>query len=127
MQGQGTANRAASSDGGNHDVTRRTAGIDVGEERLMEAIRDLCRLLGLRAFHCYDARRSWGRGYPDLTVAGAGGVIFRECKTEQGKTTAEQDDWGAVLQASGQDWAVWRPSDLTSGRVQRELEKVRTR
>jgi hypothetical protein len=101
--------------------------LDVGEAQLMEAIRDLSRLFGLRVFHCYDARRGWGRGYPDLTIAGNGGVIFRECKTERGKTSAEQDDWAVVLQAAGQDWAIWRPSDLTSGRIQRELEKVRGR
>lgn len=102
----------------------RALTLEMSETRLTEAIRELSRLLGLRIFHCYDARRSWGPGYPDLTIVGPRGVIFRECKTENGKTSTDQDGWAVALQEAGQDWAIWRPSDLASGRIKRELERL---
>lgn len=94
----------------------------------MESVRGLCRLYGLHAFHCQDSRGSWGPGFPDLVIAGPGGVIFRECKTQRkGAMTVLQDGWAVALQGAGQDWAVWRPADLASGRIQRELERLAKR
>jgi|SRR5215472_15125922 len=107
-------------------ASRRTT-LDVSEAQLMEWIRELCSLLRLRVFHCADARRSWGPGFPDLVIVGPGGVMFRECKTFNGKTSADQDSWAVTLQEAGQDWALWRPQDWMSGRVRRELERLAIR
>lgn len=90
----------------------------------MEAIRAMVRDLGLLAFHAADSRRSWGRGYPDLTITGRGGTIFRECKTEAGSLSPEQRQWGDTLKRGGGNWAVWRPRDLLDGSIGRELAAV---
>ena len=70
----------------------------------MEHVRRLCSDLGLRAFHAADSRRSWGPGYPDLTIAGPGGVLFRELKTARGYLTRPQMERDAQLPPS-------RPAD----------------
>lgn len=51
-----------------------------------------------------------GSGYPDLTLARNGRVIWIELKQELGKTFVEQARWGAHLPADA--WFVIRPSSL---------------
>jgi hypothetical protein len=84
----------------------------------------MVRDLGLLAFHAADSRRSWGRGYPDLTITGRGGCIWRECKTEHGSLSPEQRQWGDTLKLGGQDWRIWRPRDLLDGTIARELTDI---
>ena len=107
-------------------MTRDPRALAMSEAELMEAIRALVRDLGLHAFHAADSRRSWGRGYPDLTIAGKGGVIFREAKTEAGSLSPEQRQWGEALKLGGGNWAVWRPRDLPlfGGSIGRELASL---
>jgi hypothetical protein len=49
---------------------------------------------------------------------------MRELKTEHGKVTPAQENWGDWLRLAGVDWGVWRPADLRSGRIQRELMAI---
>jgi hypothetical protein len=58
-------------------------------------------------------------------VAGKQGTAFRELKTATGTVTPMQSEWGLMLRRGGQDWDVWRPEDLASGRIQKELEAIR--
>ena len=95
------------------------------ETQLMERIRALIRWQKLSAFHAYDSRRSWGRGFPDVLVVGRGGILFREVKSATGTTTGDQDWWGWLLTEAGADYAIWRPADLESGRIQQELAGIR--
>jgi hypothetical protein len=74
-------------------------------------------------FHLTRPQRL-GKGLPDLIVAGPNGVIWRELKVPPGTLTPEQVQWKWTLLASGQDWAVWLPADLDSGRITRELEQI---
>lgn len=96
---------------------------DRGPDSLDAHVRRLLRDLGLRGYHTHDSRRSHG-GYPDWTVAGIGGVLFRELKTQRGKVSREQQAWLDALAAAGQDAGVWRPMDLLSGRIARELAAI---
>ncbi len=105
-------------------MTRHPRAAAMSEAELMEQIRYMVRDLGLSAFHAADSRRSWGRGYPDLTIAGRGGCIWRECKTESGSLSPEQRQWGEVLKLGGGNWAVWRPRDLLDGSIGRELASL---
>jgi hypothetical protein len=105
-------------------VTRDLIAKAMTEAELMEAIRAMVRDLGLDTFHAADSRRSWGRGYPDLTIAGRAGVIWRECKTEHGSLSPEQRAWGDTLKRGGGNWRVWRPRDLLDGSIGRELASV---
>ena len=94
------------------------------ERDLQRAVIDLCRWLGLAYFHDNDSRRNRA-GFPDLVVCGSAGFLFRELKTETGRLRPEQLDWLSRLEQGGADAAIWRPSDLASGRVKGELEAIR--
>ena len=82
----------------------------------------LCARLGVRWYHAYDSRRSVP-GWPDLVIVGRE-VLFRELKSDAGTLRPEQQQWRDTLRAAGADWAVWRPSDLTSGRIETELRAL---
>ena len=73
--------------------------------------------------HNSDSRRAH-RGFPDWVIAGPGGVLWRELKREGKHPTEEQDAWLCMLTDAGEDADVWRPSDLYSGRIARELAAV---
>jgi hypothetical protein len=101
------------------------AAAAMSEDDLERAIRRIIAdLPALGAFHARDSRRSAGPGYPDWTIAGPGGVIWRELKTMRGRLTREQDDWLCLLTDAGGDAGVWRPDVLLSGQVARELAAV---
>jgi hypothetical protein len=93
------------------------------ERDFQRAVIDLIRWLGLHYFHDNDSRRNRA-GYPDLTIAGRGGHIFRELKTATGRLRPEQMDWISILTLAGADVAVWRPVDLTSGVIEKELKQL---
>lgn len=104
------------------------------EDELLRAVLDLCRLRGVLAHHCRPARLADGtwrtpiqgdKGFPDLVIVGARGVLFRELKSQGGVFTGEQAQWFRRLTNAGQDVAAWRPSDMASGRIPREIEAIR--
>lgn len=73
-------------------------------------------------YHTHDSRRS-EPGFPDLVLVHPRHcwVLFRELKTEKGRTTAKQDEWILGLGLAGLDAGVWRPRDWVSRRIQTEL------
>lgn len=97
------------------------------EADLQRAVMDLARWLGLLVFHSGDSRRDSCAGYPDLTIAGQRGVIWRELKAATGRLRPEQSDWLTRLQLAGADADVWRPTDMTSGRIRTEMTQLTTR
>ncbi|XTZ13883.1 hypothetical protein ACQSSU_20515 [Micromonospora echinospora] len=105
------------------------------EEDLKKAIIQLCRTLGLKVAHFRPARTEdggWrtpveadGKGWPDLTIVGPGGVLYRELKSKTGVVEPDQKVWLGVLAAAGQNAKVWRPIDLLNGTIGRELQAIR--
>ena len=93
---------------------------DRGADSLDAHVRRLLRDLSLSGYHTKDSRRS-ARGYPDWTIAGPGGVIWRELKTQRGRVAPEQQAWLDILAAGGGNAGVWRPIHLLSGQIAREL------
>lgn len=64
------------------------------------------------------------RGYPDFTIAGPGGLLFREVKCASRMSRA-QLAWGRALAGAGADYKVWRgPDDWESGLIDAELRAV---
>lgn len=96
----------------------------MNERQFQGAVIDLCKLYGIAWYHTYDSRNSVA-GWPDLALCGAGGFMLRELKTERGELTSDQDEWGFRLRNAGVNWDVWRPADLRSGRIERELMAIR--
>lgn len=95
----------------------------MSEQALQQAVIQLARLLGIEWYHTHDSRRS-RKGFPDLVLCGSR-LLYRELKTQVGKLTTEQEQWGARLKRAGQSWDVWRPDDLQSGRILDELMAIR--
>lgn len=107
------------------------------EDDLLRAVLDMCRLFHLRVAHFRpaqmkdrDGRARWvtavqadGKGYPDLTIVGPAGLMFRELKSSTGSVTPEQKTWLLVLSRVA-DADTWRPTDLRSGRIERELRAL---
>ncbi|HEV2256109.1 MAG TPA: VRR-NUC domain-containing protein [Streptosporangiaceae bacterium] len=96
---------------------------DRGRDSLDAHVRRLVADLGLLRYHTHDARRS-PKGFPDLVLAGPGGVLFRELKTQRGQPTPEQQQWLDALAAANADVDIWRPADLLSRRIARELANI---
>jgi hypothetical protein len=94
------------------------------ERDFQRAVIDLIRWLGLLSFHSTDSRRDTSAGFPDLVISGQGGVLYRELKSERGRLRPEQLDWLSRLTQGGADAAIWRPSDMTSGRIKEELTAI---
>jgi hypothetical protein len=94
----------------------------MSEAGLEGHVRRLIKDLGLWGFHPFDSRRS-KEGWPDWTIVGTR-IIYRELKAERGVVSAAQRTVGELLTGAGGDWAVWRPTDLLSGRVARELAGI---
>jgi hypothetical protein len=78
----------------------------------------------------FNHRVAANQGFPDLMIVGPGGVIFRELKTLAGMGSdglaPAQSIWRDRLKAAGQDWDIWTPADLDSGRIERELTAIET-
>jgi hypothetical protein len=84
------------------------------EKSFQQAVVDLARLLQWRVYFTRDSRGS-PSGWPDLALCRER-LIFRELKTNTGRLTPEQEQWGDVLTRAGCDWAIWRPSDWPTNR-----------
>jgi hypothetical protein len=95
----------------------------VSEAELERAVRDLLKLTRLYGYHTRDSRGS-AAGFPDWCIIGKRVVLWRELKSEVGQLTSEQRRVRDMLVATGANWAVWRPSDLHSGRIFRELKAI---
>src|SRR5271157_26495 len=90
----------------------QTLAAAMSEAQLEEHVRELCKGLGITP------------GVPDDILIGPQGVMWRELKTMRGKVTRAQQLLGEALLAAGQDWGVWRPGDLLSWRIARELVEL---
>lgn len=111
-----------------------TAAPPMSEDQLLTAVLGLCRTLHLHVAHFRPALAKSGRwltavqgdgkGYPDLTIAGPGGQMWRELKAEGKYPTPEQRVWIARLVEGGGDVDVWKPRDLRSGRIAGELQAL---
>ncbi len=101
------------------------------EEQLLAEVMARCEQLAVACVHVsavhHNRRRQNLIGFPDLFLCGPGGVAFRELKREGGWLRPTQTNWKYRLLAAGQDWGVWQPSDLETGKVDKELAALARR
>lgn len=93
------------------------------EDQLQTSVMQLAQFLGYELrYHNPDSRRSQA-GFPDLVLGSLSRrrVLFRELKTSTGRVRPAQILCMKILKLAGLDVDVWRPEDLQSGRIMREL------
>lgn len=85
------------------------------ENELKHKILELAYRNGWSVFHMTQSniRGSQGKGYPDLTIARDGEVLWMELKQEGEKLSPYQSDWFFALPRCHKI----QPSDWESGRV----------
>jgi hypothetical protein len=93
------------------------------EAQLDAEVRKIAQHYGVHAHHKRNSVDE-APGFPDWVLVGQGGVLWRENKTETGTLSTEQRMMSMVLRALDLDWAVWRPRDVRSGRIRREIAAV---
>jgi hypothetical protein len=111
---------------------RDVLAAQVSEDQLLRAVLEHAAWLGLLVHHCRPARTAKGwrtpiqgtRGFPDLAIAGPGGLLLPETKSTTGSLDPDQRRWRDVLLASGQPWRLWRPQQWLSGQIRAELEAL---
>ena len=101
----------------------RDPRLEMSEDALEEHVRRLCKDLGVVRVHHRDSRQTTS-GWPDDVLLGPGGCLFRELKRQDGRATGTQEAMLAALIVAGQDAAIWRPEDLLSGRIAREITAI---
>jgi hypothetical protein len=99
------------------------------EAELLTEVTTRCEQRGIWWVHIdtpfHNKRRQNMAGFPDLFLCGTKRTAFWELKSQYGKMSgSKQTDWKYRLQAAGQDWHLFRPSDLESGRIDRELDQL---
>jgi hypothetical protein len=104
---------------------------DRGDDSLEAHLRRLMKDLGLTGFHVEKSldveknRKNVSvKGWPDWTIRGPRGVLFRELKSQRGRVTPEQREWLDALAANGMNVGVWRPASLLSGAIAAELAGI---
>ena len=96
------------------------------EEQLQNHVISTAKARGWIHYQTHDSRRSPG-GFPDLALVHPkkGLFMLRELKSEKGGFRSMQRDWLNYSTAAGVDAGVWRPADVVSGRVEKELSGAR--
>lgn len=93
------------------------------EKELQAAVIEAAHLFGWRVAHFRPALTQSGKwatamqgdpGYPDLTMARDGEILFVELKSETGRIRPEQKIW---IDALTPHVVVWRPSDWINGTI----------
>lgn len=97
---------------------------DMPEKTLEAHVRKILKSLqavglNLLSYHTHRSDRS-EPGFPDWVFVGEW-VMFRELKREKGRVRPEQKMWLDRITTLGEDAGIWRPADLASGRIAREL------
>lgn len=98
----------------------------LSERDLSDNIVALARMLGYRV-HRDPMWRPTGTdaGFPDLTLARIGRLVFLELKSKHGKLSGEQEHWRACLEGNARlgtlEYYVIRPADWYAGTVEEIL------
>jgi len=109
------------------DVGARPSIWTMTEAELQAEVIALCKRHRVRWIHVSTVRFNNApdlKGFPDLQLIGRCRIAYRELKKQSGRMNPEQTTWKYALVATGADWDLWRPSDLESGRIEREITEL---
>ena len=90
------------------------------EASFLQQVKALAYLHGWAFHHATPSMTSKGKwittgavGFPDLVLAHrARGLIFAELKTDLGRLSEHQLDWGEAIVTAGGEYHLWRPQNL---------------
>jgi hypothetical protein len=93
---------------------------DASERLFQDNVKRIAKMTGWQIFHASPKQVrpgimvSDGPGFPDLVLVSTigRGIIWAELKTEQGRLSPIQKQWGQNILANGGEYYVWRPSQL---------------
>ena len=92
---------------------------DASERIFQDKVEQIAKMNGWLIFHASPhlvrpgVWRSDGRGFPDLVlVHKSRGLIFAELKTDLGRLSEHQLDWGEAIVSAGGEYHLWRPQNL---------------
>ena len=102
-------------------LTKEGKAAVVSERDFQRSVVELATALGWMIYHQLDAgtckkcgafnfSKRIGPGYPDLTLAGHGRVLFVELKAEKGRVSTDQKEWAERLDAGPGEYYLFRPS-----------------
>lgn len=64
------------------------------------------------------------KGWPDRLFIGGSGIMWAELKSQTGRASREQLAFGRRLKHMGEEWELWRPSDLIDETIAQQLEEI---
>ena len=92
---------------------RTAAGMGFATEReFQRAITDAASLFSWRWYHTHTSRNS-PPGFPDLCMVRGPVGLFVELKSDKGRLSKPQQEWGyALRRVERVEYHLWRPSDF---------------
>ena len=95
----------------------------ISERELQQHVVAIAQALGWAVFHPWTSVHS-AAGWPDLFMVRGPRALAVELKSDTGKVTWQQTAWlGDLGRVPGIETGLWRPADLLSGYIERELRK----
>ncbi len=99
------------------------SSVPISEEQFLDLIIETAHTYGWVVAHFRPAMLkdgSWrtavsadGKGFPDCILVRPPKCLFVETKSEKGKVSPEQKEWGEILkQCPGIEYYLWRPSQF---------------
>jgi hypothetical protein len=99
------------------------------ESEQLHQVAEWAQRYGVLWHHCGNTRLCVGDpGLPDVVMAGPGGLLFGECKSNAMSVTPDQRTWQWMLRATGRtDVGVWLPSSFREGIVETQIRLISQR
>ena len=102
---------------------RAFTAVKMPERQLSENVRQLCKVLGLLAYHPHRSDHS-AAGWPDWAICVGDTLFLRELKSATGKLSPDQLRWLTALgQVRTVSAGVWKPQNWLDGTIERELRR----
>ncbi|MGD9890978.1 MAG: VRR-NUC domain-containing protein [Dehalococcoidia bacterium] len=92
------------------------------EAQLYEAVSTFAGMEGWVVWHDQDSRRNTA-GFPDLLLLRER-TVWIELKRQDGRVSPYQQAFHDALRRAGQEVHVFRPSDWSSGAIERVLQRA---
>ena len=104
-------------------MTMMDAAALVPEKAFTLHVMQYAGVVGWKVMHISDSRRSYSKGWPDLTLVRGHRIVFAELKKVGGKLEREQARWRDALLNIGRpvEWYLWTAADWD------EIEEVLSR